>query len=475
VANRRALARGSARILAGVIGIAVAGATIGAATVLPLPGFSVTPPSEHVTPVPTEQQRVCPGPLLALAADASASSLSTFGRPALVFGTDDGRIDTHGLKAVDDSDSTASSSPTVLTVPATGGADAPLVAGAQSQTAEQEDLAGFAAAGCGEAVASSWLAAGATDLGQTSLVLLSNPTAVQASVDLTVYSESGMVTAPGGQGILVDPGTQRVVPLAGIAPGAQAPIVHVQATGGRVYASLQQSVVRGIQPGGVELSDATAAPATHQVIAGMTISGAAAPADQGAETPLSTQPALRVVAPGSTEAKVTVGITGEKQGEVGSTTSATVAPGTVQEIPLDHLVEGAFTVTVDSDQPVVVAARTTTSAESGEDFAWFAASSALADKTQLAVAKGPGATLHLANDGKRDATVVVTGKDGKVHKATVKAGSAAGMQLSASGDYLLEGVEGLYGAVSYSGSGQLSSYPLNPPGALARPITVYPR
>jgi hypothetical protein len=49
------------------------------------------------------------------------------------------------------------------------------------------------------------------------------------------------------------------------------------------------------------------------------------------------------------------------------------------------------------------------------------------------------------------------------------------MQLSASGDYLLEGVEGLYGAVSYSGSGQLSSYPLNPPGALARPITVYPR
>jgi hypothetical protein len=340
--TKRTIAQNSVRGVVGIIGIAVAGASIIAATWLPLPSFTADVPSSTVTPVPTDQRRVCPGPLLELAADSSnATGASAFGSVSTVKDSSSGSVKSTELKAVDDTRADAYGGPTVLSLAAQAGETTPpLLVGAQSQVAAEDDLAGLAASGCGEATRSSWLVAGSNDLGQTSLLLLSNPSAVQASVDVTLYGEAGQVEAPGAQGILVDAGTQRVVALSGLAPNVKAPVVHVQSRGGSILASLQQSVVRGLAPGGVEMASATAPPSKHQVIPGMTVAGTAA-ATGGTEGYADTAPALRVLVPGDKPATVRVGIVGEK-GTVGggSSASATLQPKTVQEIPLDKLVDG---------------------------------------------------------------------------------------------------------------------------------------
>ncbi|TAM67495.1 MAG: hypothetical protein EPN48_12670 [Microbacteriaceae bacterium] len=475
--SRRAVVHGSVRAAAGLIGIAVAAAAVIAATWLPLPVVTAAIPSQTVTPVPADQQRACPGPLLQLAADSTdATGSSAFATPATVFDASPGVPQSSRLKVPDDRSGGRYGAPTVVSVAAQPGESAaPLIAGAQSQTAVQEDLSGFAAAACGEPSRSSWLVAGATDLGQTSLVLLSNPTAVQASVDLSVYAESGEIQAPGAQGILVDAGSQRVVALAGIAPNVKAPVVHVQSTGGSVLATLQQSVVRGLTPGGVELAAPTHAPATHQVISGLTVADLAA--QVGAVDGYSdTMPALRVLVPGDKPATVRVGVVPEKGTAGGTSTQATLQPKTVQELPLDHLVDGSFTVTVDSDRPVVVAARVSTSGAAGADFAWYAASDALVGDTMIAVAPGPSATVHLTNPTATGATVSLRSAAGAAeHTVTVAANSAVAVSVRAGLTYTITGVAGLYASVSYQGSGLSSAFPVEPPRALASPIAVYPK
>lgn len=467
--SKRALARVGARVAVGIVGIAVAVATIGAASILTLPTVTVRPPSHTVEPIPAAQQRVCPGPLLQLAADASASSASAIGAPTLALAPSGAALTTTSLKPV--GINPPGPGPTVVTAPAAASAtSAPPVAGAQIQTAAQDDVAGLAAAGCTEPSGDSWLAGGATTLGSTTLVLLSNPTPVQATVNLTVYAESGVIDGPGSQGIVVDPGTQRMVPLAGIAPNVQAPIVHVQATGGRIAAALQASVVQGLQPAGADLTGPTTAPAMRQVISGLIVAGAAAGAGGAPAQP----PYVRVLIPGSAGGTVSVSATGENGAVAGTTARATVPGDTVQDLPLSLSSDGSYTVTVTSTKPVVAAARSSSAGASGVDFAWFAASPGLGRTASAAVASGPGSSLHLANPGTRTATVTVTSAGGATQSVTVPAGSGSAVPLSA-GAFTLAGTSGIVASIGYAAPGKLASYPLEPAGVLAQPVTVYPR
>jgi hypothetical protein len=470
----------SARAVAGLAGIALAAVTIAGAAFLPLPNRVVTPPASTVAPVATDQQRVCAGPLLTLAADSTAATAaSAFGRTSTLSGTSQGGVtpQTSRLNPVDDTNGTRYGAPLTVTVPAeTGATQPPRLAASQIQNASQPDLAGLAATVCDEAASDSWLVGGATSLGQTSLVLLSNPSAVQATVDLTIYGESGLVDAPGATGIVVAAGTQRIVPLAGLAPTVAAPVVHVQTIGGRVLSSMQQSFVNGLEPGGAELEGPTTAPATHQVIAGVAVrSLAALQGSQSGETYGPNLPAARIFVPGKKAATVRIGAVGEAGTLAGNSISATVQPGVVTEVPLDHLADGNFAVTIDSTQPVVAAARTSVIGTTAKDFAWFVASHPLSGSFLVPVVSGPEATLHLANDGGKDVTATVTGPTGNATKVTVPAEGGVGVAVTAAGIYSVDGATGVTASVSYTGDGLMSSFAINPPGPLATPITVYPK
>jgi len=186
-------------------------------------------------------------------------------------------------------------------------------------------------------------------------------------------------------------------------------------------------------------------------------------------------PAVRVLAPGRSAAKVTVSVVGENGQKTGTSTTATVQAGIVQELPLDKLVDGSYTVTVTSDQPIVAAARTTDIRSGNEDFGWFAAASALTADTIAAVAPGTGAALHLTNPGTHDVQLTVPTASGDT-QVTVPADGAVSVPIARPGvARTLNGTTGLIASVGYVGAPGIASYVLAPPGPRAQPITVYPR
>ena len=367
MATKRRVAVLGARYAAGLIGIGIVVVAVGGAAIVPWPTVVTPAPSTLVTPVASDQMRVCPGPLLTLAEDSTqADAATSVGSYTAVYAArgagsvaDEVPVDRTDLTASDNTQAARDGAPSVLRVPVENGAtDAPLIAGSQSQTATSETLGGLAAAACTEASSDSWLVSGSTDVGRTSLVLLSNPTTVVASVDLAVYGEAGLVDAPGSTGILVQPGSQRIVSLAGLAPNLRSPVVHVTATGGQVAATLQQSLIRGIQPGGVELSGPTTTPATSQTIPGVVVSdlGTETSADVGAVS--DDTPSVRVLVPGLDDATVSVGVQSEDGASTGTSLEIDIQPGVATEIPLTGVVAGNYTVKLTSDQPIVAAAVT---------------------------------------------------------------------------------------------------------------------
>jgi hypothetical protein len=481
--TKRGVAILGARAAAGLVGLAVIAAAVGAAAVVEWPTAQKTPPSVLVTPQPGEQQRVCAGPLLTLAEDSSkASAATSVGSAASIFGarasaTDatSVRPDVTDLKAVDNTDADADGGPQLLSVPVQPGAtEAPLVAGSQSQTAESETIAGFAASPCAEAVSDSWLVGGSTDVGHTSLVLLSNPSTVLATVTLSVFSETGVIDAPGSTGILVQPGTQRIVSLAGLAPNLKSPIVHVESRGGQVAASLEQSVIHGIQPSGVEMVGPTNPAALEQTIAGVIVTPPPATGAPSADEEFTDESStVRVLTTGSKRATVQVGLISEDGTASGTSTQVDLEPGVATEVPLDSLAAGSFTVRLTADQPIVAAARTATTGTAGKDFSWFAASAALTDSFMVAVADGPSPTLHLYNAGQTDAHLTLSGDTGTPTDVTVPSDGSVVVPVQPSARYTVTGAKQIIASVGYSGDGLLSSFPVSPAGPLAAPIRVY--
>jgi len=468
----------------GLVGIAVVVVTLGAATLVTLPASEREPQSIEIAPLPSEQQRVCPGPLMTIAEDSTqAQSASSVGAASAVYGAIDSddfaqiRTQVTEISAVDDSNSRQP--PLLLTVPVQDGATVPpLVAGSQSQVAATDTIGGLAVAACAEAVSDSWIVGGSTDIGHTSLLLLSNPTPVLATVDVTVSGESGLIDAPGATGILVQPGEQRIISLAGLAPNVKSPVLHVQSRGGQVAASLEQSSIRGIEPGGVEIIGTTANPAMDQTIAGVRVTTAVT-----TETVTTGEgfdedtPSIRVFVPGDVAATVQIGVTGADGSSGGTSTQVDVEPGIATEIPLGPLAVGSFSVQVRSDEPIIAAARTIarTAPEGagGKDFGWFSASAPLEGDFAVAVAGGPSPTLHLVNSQAADASLTLTPEGGTAVEVQVDAGASATVPLVSGARYVVSGGDQLWALVDYSGDGVLSSFAVSPPGPLASSIRIY--
>ena len=392
MATRRGAVIVGARAVGALVAVAIGAGAVATAALVPWPTSFVSPPSERIVPVPTSAQRVCPGPLLTLALDPTAATTATsIGSASITDAAGDGQSapESTTLQSPDNARASSDGAAELITVTA-GDTGAPLVAGSQSQVASTETDAGLAAAACTEAGPDAWLVGGSTDVGRSTLVSLSNPSAVPATVDLAIYGESGPIDAPGSTGILVQAGEQRIISLAGLAPDVLAPVVHVTSTGGDIAAALQTSIVRGLEPGGIDLVGPTSSPARDLTISGVVIPAAsAAEAGDSPAAPSDDQPALRLLAPGREPTEATVSVTGESDAP-GTSFSVHLEPGVSVDAPLAALAPGAYSVRVEADRPITAAARTSVQSASGRDIAWFAASPPLgAAPIVLAVAEGP--------------------------------------------------------------------------------------
>lgn len=477
--NRKAVLRGAGRTAAALgVGVAAAAALL-AGVLLPRPTLAVEPPSALVQPAESRQLRVCPGPLLELAGDASdATSASSFGAAAVAISADpaDAVVDQSPVEAPENAAASADGGPIAISAEP-GTVEGGMLAGAQAQRASTESVSGLAAAACAEPAAESWLVAGATDVGRSGLLLLANPGLVASTVDLRVHGETGPVDAPGALGIVVPPGTQRVVSLAGLAPNVRSTVVHVTSAGAPIAASLQHTVVIGLDAAGVELSTPSALPAERQVIPGYTVVDGRGVDPQEDHAEGDDHPAIRLYAPGGGEVAATVRIVGEDGAEAG-VVDVTLVDGQVSDVPLGVLDAGWYTLEVDADAPVVAAARSTVLRPGDDaiqaDLAWHPATGPLLERAAVAVPDAPSPVLHLANPGEEAITTTVVIGTAE-QQVSVEGGAAASVDLRPGERVVIEAAQGLHGGITFGEAEAIAAMPLVPPGPLDAPVRVYPQ
>ena len=456
-----------ARALTGVIGIAVGAAVIAAATFLPLPTLGAAAPSIAVTPVPAAQQLVCPGSVMRLGDEngANATATSAIGTPTATRAATSGTLETRTLASTDAGG--GEGAPTLVTAEAAASTS---IAGAQSQSVTTPDYRGFAAAECARPSSDSWLVGGSTATGRTTLLTIANPGAALSTVTIEIFGEDGLIDAPGTNGIVVAPGSQRVLSLAGFAPSLESLSVHVTSRGGPVVANLQQSIVRGIDAGGVEIIGATTSPALTNVVPGVLIHDAAAVEGAlGDEGYGDLGTVVRVLVPGSEAASATIRVIPSAVGATGASFDLSLPAGVVTDVPIDELADGSYTVVVEATVPVVAAVRASTITDGISDLAWFASAEALTDSAFVAVATGPSATLQFGNPGTESATVLVDDVT-----LEVPAGSTVSLAIDDNNSYMVTGADGLFASVSFAAPGKLGSYLLGASATREAPVVVYP-
>jgi hypothetical protein len=452
----------SARVLIGAAAAVLTVLAVGLAVAFPWPTATAQPVRVQATPAPSDTLLVCDGPILALGrVIEQAAQLSVAAAQSVVSGPGAEGATRRTLAAAADG-----SEPLAFTAVPEGSAPAAYAA-AGSGSVEAADLRGFAASACRPPLLESWLVGGATTTGASDLVMLANPGTVAATVQVTVYGASGAQVAPGGADRVVPPGTQIVIPLAGLLPAEASPVVHVAAVGAPVVAALQSSIIRTLLPGGVDVVTPVAGAAPLQVIPGVVVAPEGADAQGGART------IVRVLSPAA-DAEATVTVRDAAGRAVGDRRSVPLTAGVPSELELSGLTPGGYTVDVEAAAPVVAGVWSATGLGEGADFAWFSAAPPVDSPTVVAVPAGPSPVLTVVNDGADPSTVSLTSPAGQTREVAVEGGAATQIALTESGAYTLDPSRAVRAAVSFSAAGALAGYPVWAADAAAPPITVYP-
>lgn len=266
-------------------------------------------------------------------------------------------------------------------------------------------------------------------------LLLINPDASEAVVDLTLLGPDGEVTAVGARGIAIGPGASRRVALSVLAPDG--PVgVAVQASVGRVSA-----LAVALDGRGTRLT-APSAVALEKVIAGI-------PAGVSS-------PKLLISNPGVDRVTVTVVALGTSGAyEPAAAAGHTVAPLSTLEIDLADDLGGepsALRITADGE----VAAAVVLDALDGPPTTLTASPEA----AELAGHGPPGGELQLSNPWSADVTARLTGA--AVRDVTVPAGTTVGVKVAQTGPaaVTVEASGPLVGALVSPGENGLAVAPL---------------
>ncbi|TDE96125.1 hypothetical protein EXU48_07785 [Occultella glacieicola] len=392
----RAVARGVGAATTGLIVLGLTGVVVGAATLSPPPEVTTVPPPEiDVGAGPLSL--VCSGPPrlatddgadidyddefgsggVELAAVAEAVVLGRDGREApaatwSAIGADPIEVPATGdVRYLSQSDP---SGPAVLRAEPDGTATA-LAAGASAARLDSGDLRGLTASECQAPSSSIWLVGGATELGSSARLTLTNPgdTPVAASVD--IWGAAGQVSA--GNPILVGPGAAESILLESLSLEPRM-AVRVTADGGRLTAEIQDSALNGVVPAGTDVVTASADPGPDLTIGPVPLPEA---------DPTAPEPSVvRLANPNESPTTATVSLLGADGEEVlAGTEDMILEAGSVVDVSLAGIPAGSWTVRVRADQPVTGAAMITRLGVAGEldpdqpvlDRAWVPARTAV--------------------------------------------------------------------------------------------------
>lgn len=252
-----------------------------------------------------------------------------------------------------------------------------LTTGLETVEGTSGDLTGLATLTCAEAASSFRILAGSGAPGSNSQLLLSNPGDAPVQANVAVMTPRGQESEP--TELSIKPGAQRAVRLAGLAAGAGALAVDVTVDGGVVAGSVQQSVLDGLTPQGIDLAAAASDANRQQVVTGL----------DGKDVK------LRVANPDDDLVEVSLKAYGP-EGEIDiPRSSMTVVARGVAEADLGDL--QATSVVLDSPSPIQASASVSKDGQEGAgDFSSISATDSLAESQVMALPRTGTGTLYLS-------------------------------------------------------------------------------
>ncbi|MGO2110116.1 MAG: DUF5719 family protein [Pseudoclavibacter sp.] len=464
------------RIGVGLAGIALAGATVWGVEAVSFPEYGASPSALVLSPTPGDQQRVCPGPLTLLgqsSSDPTAAGYKGYAEVVTAGDTDD--LEVAGLDPVADTPATSADPaddaigvPAYYQAPGTVGGTATSLAVSQTIAVASPGAAGFAATNCAPASADQWLVGGATTGGSSTVLTVANPTDAAAVVRVDLHGIDGALPTAGLDGLEVPAGSQVAVSLEGIAPDQSAFVAHIVSRGSVVGAALNIVGLEGLQAQGVEVVGPSPSPSTRLDIVGVPVTSTPGDGDEAAQPTRGTS--VRVFEPGDEVANVTITVR-DAAGVALEPTTVTIPAGTVSDVSLAGVPSGRYSVTVESDTPIVGAVRSALTSDPF-DFAWYQASPPLDGSTSLAVAPGPQPRLHLATTNPNPVTVTLEHPDGDTERLVLQPGRTTSVDVS-SGAYRIDGMLQTVAQVTYDGPGQMAGVAVTGGSPLAADVTVY--
>ena len=421
-------------------------------------------PLVEVLPAEPDRVLVCMGPGLSFGS-ASSEPVAYGGPEEVVAGSNPATSalsDTTVLDGLSLEGALTTTFPTVVSQPAEEG---PLAA-TSYQVLTNLNVRGFAVSECQEPRTETWLVGGDTTTGRQAALSLSNPGDVPATVNVEIWGVTGPISSPLGLGILVQPGAQRVLSLAGLAPSEAAPVIRITSTGVGVVAALHASIVRGLVADGLSVVTGQPAPSTQRVIPGVFL----APEDiigpiRGKEGYADVGGALRLLSP---EGETSVSVTILRSAGPSTTTRVELVSGQVLDLTLDELGSGDVAIVVDSTEPVVAAVRHSVGNDQVTDTSWVGSSYPLVGAAALAIPPIGESRITFANPGAQTVAVNFDGRD-----LEVPAGGIVTRPVTA--DHQIVAPTTVYAAVSVRSETTIGNLQVLPTPPAQDPVRVIVR
>ena len=314
---------------------------------------------------------------------------------------------------------------------------------------------GLIGADCQRPSSDFWFLGASTAVGRQSLLIVNNPSPVDATFSLELYDEGGLVTASGLEGLSVAASKTLVLPLASFAPSDPTLAIHMTSQGGAVAAWIQQKTVRGTVAAGVDFISPASSAASIQVMPGLSVIGSKSAAEIAQSNPdyADLSPMVRLFVPQSTAGSaktlsVTVLVSGIDAKTFGTVVQQDVNVGQTTDIPVSGLGDGRYSVEVTAAKPLFAALKMSVNstdparvlAATGSDFAWVGAAEPITSQRNVMVPTQGASSLNITNANTTAATVSLRDmSDAKIETLVVPANgqldvpvrAGANLQISA--------------------------------------------
>lgn len=454
------------------IGVCIIGASVVTATLLGTGVVQLPSIDRGVVAVPIDTSQnarialVCPGAFAELGADPTLPTAAVPSGESVL-----GSVGTRGEPRELAREFTQGSPPRVFEASA---GDA--VFAVESQQVATATLQGRTATSCVTPAHEQWLVGGGTTLGQSTTVVLGNPSQVPATVQLSFYDAEGQIEHSQATGVLVPAQSQRILPVNGFVPGRESIVVRVESSGAAVAAALSVSQTVDIRSYAVDTATRQLAPNTQLVFAGPTHMLHSQPGvELGTDGESDDFPVrLRLLAPNGEEGSATVWAL-FAEGEMQRLGSVELADRRVVEFTVERWDPNIAALLVESSTPLVGGVLASADRAPEHDYAWLAPAPELPVGEDVAVAVAPHGELVLVNPGTTAATVELRSDESRTQAQTIELAAGAATTVAAGEAVWLRSSATISAGVRIVAGAQIAAYPILPQPPRSAELTVYTR